>query len=202
MTPELAMQWSSALVAEWNEVNCLKSSNTMVQHQTYQEVMVHWKPPACGTLKVNVDASIFAGNMSYSVGMVLRDQTKGFYKARVLRNSGEVSMFEAEATGVLAAIRWVVELGISNVEVESDSMLTVQALRKGTQNFLEVGNILQENHLMLESRPNIIVSFVKKQANKVAHLLYRVPCEANCFTNFSFPPYSVLENVIYDASAI
>lgn len=51
-------------------------------------------------------------------------------------------MFEAEVEGVLEAIRWVMELGLSNVEVECDLMLTVQALCKGTRNFLEVGNIL------------------------------------------------------------
>lgn len=176
MNPELAMQWSSIQVTQWREVQCLKYSSPMVRHQNHQGIMVHWKPPEAGALKVNADASVFTGSLSYSVGMVLRDHTGGFCKARNLRKNGEVSVFEAETEGVLAAIRWVMELCISNVAVESDSMLTVQALRNGTQNFLEVGNILQESRILLESRPDIVVSFVKKQANKVAHLLARVPC--------------------------
>lgn len=65
-------------------------------------------------------------------------------------------------------------------------MLMVQALHKNTHYFLEVGNVLQECRSLQMTRQDIHVSFVKKQANKVAHLLARVACEANCFIDFFF----------------
>lgn len=90
-----------------------------------------------------MDASLFVGNSSYSVGMILSDHKGEFYKAKNLRKEGEVGVFEAETQRVLEALRWIVEIGINDVEIESDSMLSVQALLKGTTSLLEVGNILQ-----------------------------------------------------------
>lgn len=60
-------------------------------------------------------------------------------------------------------------------------LLTIQAIAQDAPNYHEVGNILQESCGLLEERPDISVLFVKKQANKVAHLLVRVSCEADCF---------------------
>lgn len=96
----------------------------------------------------------------------------------------------------------MLELGRENVEIESDSLLTVQAIVGGTDNYLEVGSMLQECRSLISNRPDISISFVKKQANKVAHLLARVPCEVNCFNDFLSPPQLVLESILYDASLI
>ena len=38
------------------------------------------------------------------------------------------------------------ELGTENVVIECDFMLTVQAICKDKENFLEVDNLLQESH--------------------------------------------------------
>nr|XP_017216877.1 PREDICTED: ruBisCO large subunit-binding protein subunit alpha, chloroplastic-like [Daucus carota subsp. sativus] len=81
---------------------------------------------------------------SYSVGMILRDHRGDFRKARNMRCEGEVTVFEAEARGGLEAIRWVMELGVADVVVENDSMLTVQTICKGTDILHEVGHLLQE----------------------------------------------------------
>lgn len=132
----------------------------------------------------------------------MKTKKVSFYKARSLCINGEISVFEAEIRGVLEAVKWVAELGVLNVVIECDSMLTVHALRNDTPNYLEVGNFLQECRSLLQSRPDVSVSFVKKQANKVAHLLARVPCEANCFIDFLSPPHSVLESIMYDVSSI
>lgn len=102
----------------------------------------------------------------------------------------------------MEAIKWVLELGVSNVMNQSDSLLTVQALSKDSQNLLEVGNILQESRKLFEDRPDLVISLVKRQINVVAHLLARLPCEANCFNDFLSPPHMVLESIMYDASVI
>lgn len=200
MSPTLAMQWSSTQVTQWREVQKVNRSNARYQQLHHQDILLRWKPPEVGVLKVNVDASVYAGRSSFSVGMVLRDHAGRFCRARNFRRMGEVYVFEAEAEGVLAALKWIVEHDIANVEIESDSVLTVQALRKDTQNLLEVGNILQESRLLLQARPDIRVFHIKKQANKVAHLLARVHCEANCLNEFFSPQQAVLESIMYDAT--
>lgn len=130
--------------------------------------------------------------------MILRNHQGEFCSARNLRKDREVSVFEAESYGILEAIKWVIDLGISNVVIESDSLLAVQAIKRGSEYYLEVGNILQEVRTLLEERHDIYILFVKKQANKVAHMLARVPCEANCLNDFSSPPHMVLESILYD----
>lgn len=98
-------------------------------------------------------------------------------------------------------MEWVLALGVTNVEIESDSLMLVQAIKRSTVYFLEVGNILQDMICLL--RIGTISLFrllksIKKQAITVAHMLARVPCEVNSFVDFSSPPFSVLESILYD----
>lgn len=62
--------------------------------------------------------------------------------------------------------------------------------------------MIQKCRILLDDLPDFSISFVKKQANKVAHTLARVPCETNCFREFLSPPQIVLENLMYDVSLI
>lgn len=113
-----------------------------------------------------------------------------------------MSVFEAEARGLLEAVRWIQGLGVAEVVIESDSMLTVQAICKGTNILHEVGHLLQESRQLIRDRPDISVSFIKNQANKVAHMLARVPCEVDYCNEFMTPPQVVLEQIMYDALMI
>lgn len=103
---------------------------------------------------------------------------------------------------MVEAVRWIMELNITNVDTESDSMLTVKAFAGGSSNMLEVGNMIKEGRVLLNDHTDSSLSFVNKQANKVAHLLARVPCEVGCFNDFLTPPRMVLESLMYDASLI
>ncbi|KAL8094450.1 uncharacterized protein LOC141691625 [Apium graveolens] len=149
--------------------------------------MAMWVAPFPGYLKVNIDASVFKGSPHFSIGMVLRDHLGELYKARNLRRGGEVSVFEAGSLGVLEAIKWVREIGVFNVKIEYDSLLVVQAILKGSTNYLKVRNILQGSRVLIEDRLAIPISFVKKQANKIAHMLERVPCEILYSNDLSSP---------------
>lgn len=65
---------------------------------------------------------------------------------------------------------------------------------------LEVGHVLQDCLNILEEYPNYSVTFVQRQANKVAHELEKYPCLIGCLHSFSSPPDMLLESVMYDAS--
>lgn len=199
VSPEFAMQWSAAQINQWREMQLQKSPTVNSGTLNQQSSFSTWVAPLEGRFKVNVDASVFANSLSYGIGMVLRDHKGVFFKARSVCREGQVSVFEAESSGVLEAIRWVHEMGIQNVTIECDSMLTVQAVNKRTTNALHVGNVLQEIYMFLDLIPHLDVSFIRKQANKVAHALARVPCQVNCFVEFLSPPHLVLENLMYDA---
>ncbi|XP_074323936.1 uncharacterized protein LOC141660852 [Apium graveolens] len=152
-----------------------------------------WQAPREGRLKVNVDAHVVAGCPWFSCGLVLRNHAGKFIRARTHKFIGAVPVIEAEVTGVWEAIKWVKSLGLQNVDIESDSLVAVQAINNAVENLLEVGVVMQACSRVLKSRKDIVVSFIKKQANKVAHLVTRVPCEASCFFDLMTPPLSVLE---------
>lgn len=65
---------------------------------------------------------------------------------------------------------------------------------------LEVGIILSACSNILDSRLGFSVSFVKRQANGVAHLVAKLPCSLNCQNVFTSPSSMLLESLLYDIS--
>lgn len=82
---------------------------------------------------------------------------------------------DAETRGVFEAFRWAAGKGLQLVCVETDSLLTAQALQRRTTSVLEVGHVLQECLNYLQEYPNFSVKFVQRQANKVSHELANYP---------------------------
>lgn len=72
----------------------------------------------------------------------IRDHVGAFIQTTKLRRAGEISVFKAEACGVLEVLKWINELHLSNVDIECDSLLTVDAINGGKENYLEVGSVL------------------------------------------------------------
>ena len=77
VNPAIAMEHSFNIVRDWRTA----SQKTQL-HSSRKEVAVaedrRWKPPAVGTLKLNVDASFDPGGSTFSVGMVIRDSEGSF----------------------------------------------------------------------------------------------------------------------------
>lgn len=55
-----------------------------------------------------------------------------------------------------------------SADIEIDSLLTVNALKRGIDYNLEVGDVLDECCSILVGRPGFAVSFVKRQAKKLS----------------------------------
>lgn len=64
--------------------------------------------------------------------------------------------------------------------IESDSLLSVQAISRREINQFEIGHVIESCRQLLNFRPSCSLSFVKRQSNKVAHFMVRVPCLLNC----------------------
>ncbi|KAL8156575.1 hypothetical protein AgCh_001610 [Apium graveolens] len=204
LTPDLALQWSMKQVTQWREMNQSKKLLFSGMSRSPLSFVVRWKAPVEGRVKLNVDASIYPGTSSFSLGMVLQNHAGSFIQAKTMVKAGVVTVLEAEVWGIAEAIEWVQSLSLFNVDIESDSLLAVNALLKGVKYFTEVGNVLNVCQTSLRSHSRLSVSFVKvkKQANKVAHLFARVPCMVGCFKFFQSPPSYMLETLMYDSTLI
>lgn len=108
-------------------------------------------------------------------------------------------MLEVEVTAIYEALKWLSTLLYHNVAIESDSFLSVQALNKAHDYILEVGYILDECKAIIRSRPGLTISFAKRQANKSAHLMARIPVSLGGQSTFTSPPNVLLETLMYDA---
>ncbi|XP_074373526.1 uncharacterized protein LOC141713854 [Apium graveolens] len=141
---------------------------------------VKWEKPEAGWLKLNVDATVRTCDDSFSMGLVLRDHTGVFVACKTVRQPPLGTVIEAEALTILEGLQWILTLPHGGVYIESDSLTNVRALQCSRDNLLEVGYILDACRIILDSRPGYSISFVKRQANRVAHLVDRLPCSINC----------------------
>lgn len=79
-----------------------------------------------------------------------------------------------------------------SIYLESDSLLSVQAIKECVQNYLKARVLLEQCRSLLSSQARVArvsLGLVKKHANKVAYLLIMLSCMLNSFIDFSSPPH-------------
>lgn len=142
-------------------------------------------------LKLNVNASILDGGSLFTLGMVVRDYQGRFIKGKNMTVIGMTTMMEAEVRGVHEGIYLNEEMGLQHIIIKSDSELVVHGVNKGTTYYLNVDHILDVCKSKPKERVNLSLYHTKKQANRVAHLMARVPCLLNSynvlFEGWSYP---------------
>lgn len=198
ITPDVAIDWSSKQVLDWREMQKRRSQAHKQSLQPTVKPGTKWVPPPLDTYKINVDASVFEDQDYFSVGMVLRDHLGQFVRGRVLRFAGHVDVLEAELVGILEALHWSKSFAGRIGKIESDSQQGVRAINSKLHNHLEVGHVVDQCRLLVGTEIGVSVDFIKRQANKVAHVLARIPCTQNSFIDFMSPPLCVLETILSD----
>lgn len=109
-------------------------------------------------------------------------------------------MFEAECIGLKEALSWVLNGEERRAIVESDSLLTIDAITGQRENILEVRHIIDQCKSMLLVMPDVKIQYVRKQANKVARGLARLPCTLNGLNVFTSSPTYLVELCLLDIS--
>lgn len=187
ISPAAAMESSCRQVKEWRDARKV-ITGTSNGNGSLRKLECKWRAPATGTFKLNVDASFFAGANSFSIGMVLRDQHGTFVEGRTLSLPCPTTVMEAECLGIREALSWVKVMNCRKVQVESDSLDSIRALRGENVSLLEVGHIIDHCKMLLKDLVGVSVNHIRRQANKVAHGLARIPCSINCHIVFLSPP--------------
>lgn len=96
-------------------------------------IVVKWSPLVAGQLKLNVDAPMIEGANFFLVDMVIRDNTGQFFRVKNMKIAGSVIVLEAEVVWVQEALIWLGEFPSQEVIIESDSLLVVNAVNRGSQ---------------------------------------------------------------------
>ncbi|XP_074337757.1 uncharacterized protein LOC141674955 [Apium graveolens] len=159
------------------------------------------KTPAIGSYKLNTDTTIKLGDSTFSVGLILRNHEGGFVMGKVRKLLMVSSVFEAEVDAIREGLQWVFTLPYQRIKVEYDSLLAVHALSRPNDIALEVSFVLDECRAIIHFRPDLSINFAKRQANKAAHLMARLPCLLECPSIFTSPPSSLVKALLYDVPA-
>lgn len=73
ITPSIAMSWSLKQVMDWTEANKIRLQKGIKGLDGSVQQRKKWSLPAEGTLKLNVDVSIFSGAEYFLVEMITKD---------------------------------------------------------------------------------------------------------------------------------
>ncbi|XP_074356116.1 uncharacterized protein LOC141695803 [Apium graveolens] len=200
VTPGTAMDMSAKLFLDWKHaVSIRKVTQTNVNSSVVVPQM-SWSPPEIGCFKLNTDASFRSDSASFSIGLVLRDHLGSFVAGKAASFTNCHTVLEAETIAIWEGFKWLTSMSYQYVSVESDSFLSIQAIRRPCENLLELGHILESCRTIMQSRAGFSISFIKRQANKVAHEMAKIPCLLNCQNLVTTPPSSVQEMLLKKGS--
>jgi ribonuclease HI len=166
----IAIQLAREVLFQWQTAR----QTTAAPQQPQQQQTIQWQPSAQGVLKCNVDAAIFNEQKSFGTGICIRDHRGHVIRASTNWYEGNPLPHEAEAVGLRDAILWLGQLGLSDVHIELDCKLVVDSICDKNNNQAEFGNIIADCRSLLQQFTNFKISFVRRQANVVAHSLARV----------------------------
>ena len=151
------------MIEDFKEANGLK-----IKHMGDKKD--HWEPPPVGFYTINVDGAIPLANGHSGIGVVVRDSDSKFVAAMSLPLQGRYSIEETEAAAVEQGCVLAKKLGLERVIIESDSLLTVQAVEandvRGVVGHFVKG-IVQSFCNFQESK----IRHINRTSNKIAHEL-------------------------------
>ena len=132
------------------------------------------------------------------IGVVIRDDD-GLPIATLCKHFHYVcNVANVEALAARKAIQFALEVGLSEVEVEDDSLIICEALKNREPCFASYGNIVDNTLVLTHGLQCVSISQVKREGNKAAHLLTRhaVSLSCDCLVWLEDIP-TFLESVIY-----
>lgn len=98
---------------------------------------------------------------------------------------------------IYEGLKWLDSVPYQAVELESDTMLVVQAIKSDQDNLFQVGFIINACREAFSRRRGLSLSFTKRQENRATHLMARVPCLLDCQCLFTSLPL-LFETLLFD----
>uniref|UniRef100_A0A803PJ82 Reverse transcriptase domain-containing protein n=1 Tax=Cannabis sativa TaxID=3483 RepID=A0A803PJ82_CANSA len=156
-----------------NDIQCLVAVLCWAIWKARNDKSRAVEPPVSNGVKVNVDVAVFEGSQGYGFGAVAKNEI-GYLIEGVTRSYlGVVRPELVEAIGVREALSWIKAKGWQQVTLESDCLLVIQAIRSPMRMISSFGSVIQECKALLLELGNVLIYFVKRSANSVAHSFAR-----------------------------
>jgi len=109
-----------------------------------QPPCIQWDPPPIKLLKINFNDAIFSESNCSGAGVVIRNHQDLVIASLLQKISQAFAPLEVEAFAATRALEFAVELGITHVVLEGDSLMLIQALKDGCVDLFPCGLLLDD----------------------------------------------------------
>ena len=130
-----------------------------------------WRPPDPNIYKINFDAAVFQASNLASVGVIVRDNRGDPIGVLTMPIPIRQSVVELEALACQRAVQFALEIGLTQVVVEGDSVTVIEVLNNGTGQFSSYGNILGDIHFQSTCFQHVEFKYISRVCNFVADAL-------------------------------
>ncbi|KAK7857021.1 putative ribonuclease h protein, partial [Quercus suber] len=154
------------LVGEFHAANESKHEN-----RAGEAPVVVWKPPSSGHYKVNTDGAVFSKRKQAGAGVIIRDGMGEVIAALSKKWNYPLGAVEAEAKALEAGINFARDVGVRDVEFETDSLEVYNAIQGLASPPISMANVLAGLLNQVSSFRQWKFSHTKRQGNVPAHVL-------------------------------
>ena len=148
-----------------------QSSQTIHLLNFSTQQQTQWrKPTACG-FKVNYDGTVFAKTAEAGIGVVVRKANGSPMATLSQKIRFPLSVEATEAMAARRAVRFALELGLTEVEFEGDSRVITDALTGEKYSHADFGVIIEDTKALALLLHKHTFLHVKRMGNSVAHAL-------------------------------
>ncbi|XP_060960219.1 uncharacterized protein LOC133031023 [Cannabis sativa] len=132
-----------------------------------------WAKLGENTIKINVDAALFYSENKYGFGLVAHYHISNLIASCAGSFGGLYAPEVIEIMGIEEAISWVQANNWQFVEIETDSLVSVQAIQSTHSMRSTFGLLIKDCQILLFALSNVKLSWIKRSANRVAHHVAR-----------------------------
>lgn len=130
-----------------------------------------WEPPPRNRYKVNVDGALLTNQKSAGVGVIIRD-SEGRVEVALSKKLGlPLGALEIEAKAFKTNILFAKDIGVHNIILEGDSLIVYRALTGLSNPPLSMEPLIAGMLTLCKEFRQVQFAHVRRQVNKVAHLL-------------------------------
>jgi ribonuclease HI len=162
----------------------------------------HWTAPSQEWIKANWDAALSQQRNRMGLAAVVRDWMGKLVVASCTTQMGCPDPSTAEALSALRAIKICKALSMMKIHLEGDTKVVIDALLNGEEDRSQMGNAIEDIKEELRTVPHWKVSFVRKDGNKVAHVLSKTTLKCDLDQEWVEPPNYIRDLLLLEQLAL
>ena len=164
-------------------------------------IRVGWKPPSAGIFKLNTDGASRGNPGKSGAGGLIRNH-EGRWVAGFCHNIGTTNSLEAELIAIRDGLELVNRLKLMNVDVETDSKLSVQLIAGSIFRGDHVNSLVSDCRRLMAEIGSTTLRHVYREANACADILANMGVVADGPEVFAKAPSCVAHQLHDDAIGV